>query len=165
MLGPAGAAAVNGAVGFNADFKRARQQGANDQEALAYAGANQVVGLLFDKLGVLETKKLLAQNGDVVRNEIVRWAENMGLRAAEDAFDRSVEDCIERIALMDNSTLEKTYEKAYQDAMSQGANQAQAQAAGLNAQKAFVFKDALAAVPKKMIQSGSQSAAQKHFGS
>ena len=43
--------------------------------------------------------------------------------------------------------------------------QAQAKAAGLNAQKAFVFKDALAAVPKKMIQSGSQAAAQKYLGS
>ena len=163
-LGPAGAAAVNGVVGFNADFKRARQQGANDQEALAYAGANQVVGLVFDKLGALETKKLLAQNGDVVRNQIVRWAENMGLSVARDVLDRAVGDLIERVTLTDNSTLGKIYEESYQKAMAQGANQAQAQAAGLNAQKAFVFKDALAAVPKKMIQSGSQAAAQKHFG-
>ena len=90
---------------------------------------------------------------------------NSGAKASVDSLAQTVGNLLERITLTDSSTLEKTYEKAYQDAMSQGANQAQAQAAGLNAQKAFVFKDALAAVPKKMIQSGSQAAAQKHFGS
>lgn len=164
-LGPAGAAAVNGAVSFNTDFKQARQQGANDQEALAYAGANQVVGLLFDKLGATMAQKTLAQTGATVRDKIVQQLKKFGVKAEKDVLNQAVDNMIERIVLVDSSTLEKTYEKAYQDAMSQGANQAQAQAAGLNAQKAFVFKDALAAVPKKMIQSGSQAAAQKYLGS
>lgn len=164
-LGPAGAAAVNGAVGFNADFKQARQQGANDQEALAYAGANQVVGLVFDKLGATMTKKLLSQNGEVVRDMIAQQLKQIKDKSIRAVTNQAVENALERIFLTDSSTLEKTYEEAYRKAMQQGANQAQAKAAGLNAQKAFVFKDALAAVPKKMIQSGSQAAAQKYLGS